>query len=597
MKNNVFRRRTGLFTVFCFLLGSVLSPLAGAAEVSDDDVMAGLSLGELLNLEVTVATKTAMTVEEAPSIVSVITGEEIQNMGARDILDVLRTIPGFDLIHPSTNSVELVSVRGMHSAQQNNKIKLMIDGHSLSVLWGSYQFQFSAVPIANIKQIEIIRGPGSALYGTGAFLGVINIITKKPEETSSMIAFEGGSHNTVKPQVSVSCQEDDFAVSLYADYYDTDGFKKTIESDAFGSGPQTAAPGDTTNGFEYSTFKADISYRDFYFTGYFQKMHEADPMVGIASALTDDDNNEATCYYGEIGYNLPITDRGDLLFKIFYDYGEQDALLEIFSEESAAAIFGWQNGETIFGYPLAENSVLGAEMTADYDVIDGIQVVGGVSYEYYKQFNSKHFATANLTGKPLEVDGVVYQPMQYLGGLVDISENGNWIQDASRSIYAAYGQSVFDIRELLSLSKGVENLSFTAGLRYDHYEDFGSTANPRFGLVYAPNEKLRFKTLYGKAFRAPNYKELYAINNPAKVGNEDLDPEEISTFEFLAGYNFTGNLKGSLTFFDVSAENLIQIYEGVFQMWAKWNHEVLKLKSGGISTGLSMYTPMRPGRM
>ncbi len=136
-----------------------------------------ISLGDILNLDITVATKTKTTVQEAPSIVSVITADEIRNMGARNITDVLRTVPGFDMTLSSNSAAYQMNIRGMRSSAQNDKIKLMIDGHSMSALWGSDQQLFNVAPIANVRQIEIIRGPGSALYGTGAFLGVVNIVT------------------------------------------------------------------------------------------------------------------------------------------------------------------------------------------------------------------------------------------------------------------------------------------------------------------------------------------------------------------------------------------------------------------------------------
>ena len=84
-----------------------------------------------------------------------------------------------------------------------------MDGHSLSALWGSPQALFNTIPLADIRQIEIIRGPGSALYGTGAFLGVLNIITKKGGDGPSVIGMEGGSYDTIKPYGRLSYQKDD----------------------------------------------------------------------------------------------------------------------------------------------------------------------------------------------------------------------------------------------------------------------------------------------------------------------------------------------------------------------------------------------------
>ncbi len=304
--------------------------------------------------------------------------------------------------------------------------------------------------------------------------------------------------------------------------------------------------------------------------------------VGVANALTDEDDAKFKYAYGELGYKLPISDRGNLQIRTFYDYAKQDCVLELFSEETAATVFKWTNSQGILGGPIAENSILGGEISADYRIVKGIQLVGGISYEYDRQFSPIQVANANIIGTPLVVNGITYAPVQYLGGLTDISENGNWQKEADRSVFAVYGQGIFDIRELLSLKRGVENLSLTAGVRYDSYDDFGSSVNPRLGLVYAPTSDLYFKMLYGTAFRAPNFKDLYTINNPAALGNPDLDPEKIATAEAMVGYNFTKNLKSTLTFFNVKAEDIIQSRPSVTPGTPRVFDNVGKIESNGL---------------
>jgi iron complex outermembrane receptor protein len=110
-------------------------------------------------------------------------------------------------------------------------------------------------------------------------------------------------------------------------------------------------------------------------------------------------------------------------------------------------------------------------------------------------------------------------------------------------------------------------------VRYDHYDDVGSTTNPRFGLVYAPTEKLWFKSLYGTAFRAPGWSEMYAKNNPAYVGNGDVEPENVRTFEFLMGYNFTKNIRGSVTWYHMQAEDMVLGWEGTFRNVGKFESQ------------------------
>lgn len=128
--------------------------------------------------EVEIASLKPQPVEEAPGIVSVITAQQIKDMGARDLNDVLRMLPGFQL-PVSIYYAPGYGVRGLTQIP-NNRVLVMMDGVSLHEPYnGQSNRNWSDMPLNNVKRIEVIRGPGSALYGTYAFLAVINIITKE----------------------------------------------------------------------------------------------------------------------------------------------------------------------------------------------------------------------------------------------------------------------------------------------------------------------------------------------------------------------------------------------------------------------------------
>lgn len=109
------------------------------------------------------------------------------------------------------------------------------------------------------------------------------------------------------------------------------------------------------------------------------------------------------------------------------------------------------------------------------------------------------------------------------------------------------------------------DFELTAGIRYDHYSDFGGTTNPRLALVWATDYNLTTKLLYGRAFRAPSFTELYFINNPATLGNPNLDPESIDVMELVFDYRPTFDLKTEFNLFRYDLDDLIDQVNGVAQ--------------------------------
>ncbi|MCP4352382.1 MAG: TonB-dependent receptor [Desulfobacterales bacterium] len=541
------------------VLSFLIQPLQLSAkeDLKPDDLF-DLSLEELV--KVYIATKTETAVEEAPSIISVITGDEIRNMGARNIIDVLRTVPGFDLSHQGIYPMHMTYIRGITSIS-SEKLKVMIDGHSIQPFWGEPELHFDRLPVTSIKKIEIIRGPGSALYGTGAFLGVVNIITKQGGDEPSQAGVEGGSFDTARPYAELSYKEGDLKTYIFAEHYQTDGYDGTVGSDMGSAYPYFAPSGsrEITDSLKHFTVQSNISYKNIYFSGFFQNADSEIP-IGVNAVLTDEDDMDSYYGYGELGYKSPVTDSSSLMIRTYYDYSSMHLLYEVYPEETAALYEGFPSDEGIYAETSGKWSVMGIEISGDYEPRPGFKMVAGASYEHLKQYDVGARANANITGRDsLEVDGVDYPPYEYFpGGLTDISENGNWNRNETRTVRACYLQGTAGLKKLFSLEKKAEILAVTIGARYDDYDDVGYSANPRFGMVYAPSKKLWFKALYGTAFRAPKFTELYYDNTPLK-GNPGLKPEEIHTAEFLAGYKFSRIFSASVTGFYITAEDLIKL--------------------------------------
>lgn len=138
---------------------------------------------------VTVVSRYAQAARKAPSIVTVVSAREIEEHGWRTVSDVLRGLPGI-YVWASEEGRDLATFRGIVSSD-NNKILLLVDGQP----WydGAYTHAWidAWLPISNVKQIEVIKGPGSAIYGTNAFSGVINVVTYGAEDLEGAHALPG----------------------------------------------------------------------------------------------------------------------------------------------------------------------------------------------------------------------------------------------------------------------------------------------------------------------------------------------------------------------------------------------------------------------
>jgi len=176
--------RVVIAMVCASLVSQAASPvLADLARPGDTEVVDDLDLVKLLNVEVSTASKTAESVDEAPAVITLVTRRDIQRWGYQSVAEVLNHTVGFYLV--DDHILPNAGVRGMTGGlgAESGVIKVMIDGRSVAYRTTSGNWLgVELIPLESIAQIEIIRGPASALYGADAFLGVVNIITLRPDE-------------------------------------------------------------------------------------------------------------------------------------------------------------------------------------------------------------------------------------------------------------------------------------------------------------------------------------------------------------------------------------------------------------------------------
>jgi len=410
----------------------------------------------------------------------------------------------------------------------------MIDGHSLNKNYSGSAFSYllDHLDVDNIKKIEIIRGPGSALYGDNAFVAVINIITKNADDIDGVIAtIAGGSFNTRKYNLLFGkAFENKLKISGSLNYWKTGGPDLRIAKDRLYGNPVTNTPGYADTYFEGIDLFLNASYERLTYKGQYIA-NDRGVYIGFSNALTDGNSLKLENYWHELSYRLPVTGKLSSNINLYYNQFEQDASVKMFPEG-----YNGTFPDGMIGGPKVKDRTTGGEFQADYEVSGSNHLLAGLVYEEIKQFDVKSVSNFNPnTG-------------EYLGTVQDISSWANWNKNVGRYIYAFYIQDEWKIRE---------DLNLTGGIRYDHYSDFGDTTNPRIGLVWGFTDNAEVKLLYGQAFRAPSFSELYNDNNPSLMGNPDLKPEKIRTYEANIGYRFTGPLRIDLTYFYNDIDDMI----------------------------------------
>jgi len=459
---------------------------------------------------VSTATKTLEDISKSGATVSVITAADLKNMGARNLMDALKRIPGLGI---STNNVGMpsIEVRGVRT-DYSEKVLFLINGHATNnnLVNGGALSSYHNFIIDDIKRVEIVRGPGSALYGANAFVAVINIITKSSSDINGTeVTLGTGSYKTKKLNIQFGNQFDQLELASNLNIYDTEGFKGDVESDAI------LQSGKTNFWHQRYDFGFNMNYDDLSLNGKYLK-RQSGPYLGANSALNDDSEQEYIEYFLEFGYDHAIASHVNFSTKLYLDHFQFDNLWEIFPEGFTDA-GGTTYAEGLLLRSPIEHEKLGVEFQIDYQLSNQHKLLLGLMAEHQSQYNVELWTNGGS------------------GPLQNISAVANWNGSHNRDIHAFYAQDIWDAND---------ELRVILGARYDHYDDFGDTLNPRASLTWEMIENYNLIATYGSAFRAPTFGELYNINNPSILGNPDVQPEEIETYELA----ITGEINKKTSF-------------------------------------------------
>ena len=528
-----------LFFTLCLLSSATSVYTTPAIAKSNVDDYFSMSFDALMDIEVSIATGTSQPLRTAPAVASVITAEEIKASGATSMHEVLERVPGLHISNVSIRFDTNYIFRGIHS-DFNSQVLFLINGIPATHLLIGARSEFFAVPLPSISRIEVIRGPGSAIYGADAFAGVINIITKKGDEIDGTYAgMRVGSFDSQAAWLQHGGRWGDYEVAFSFDASRTDGDdKRVITADRVGNS------GILDTRIKHADTRLEIGKGRWYSRLWNHRIIDAGEGPGIASALDPTGHVEVDDYYLDVSYDHPdLADEWDVKAVLSYLNATTRMRHRLFPAGSTFAPSP-PYADGMIGGPENFEQHSRLDLSSVYHGFKGhtLRLATGASKARYQAEATQNFfpVTGTMTG----VGGTI-GVMSSTTGTVDI-----YMPNKSRTL------SYISLQDEWGISP---DWALTTGLRFDRYTDIGNTTNPRLALVWQTNEKLTSKLLYGRAFRAPSFGELFSINNPVRLGNPSLTPETIDTVELAFNYRLSRDTTLNLNLYRYQIDDLIDI--------------------------------------
>ena len=506
---------------------------------------------------ISIATGRQKLISKAPAVTSIITAEQIFKSGARTIDDVLESIPGLHVSASSTNLSPIYSIRGIRT-DRNPHVLVLLNGVATTNLYFGDRGFVSSMPVNAISRVEIMRGPGSAVYGADAFAGVINIITKSAQDYDGMtVGARAADFGTTDLWLSYGKTEGvDVAFNLQINTTDGDD-NRVIESDGqsfwdFMTGTNVSnAPGSMNTNLDRMDLNLEIRDENWSLKYWSRHISEVGFGPGVALALDPTGNGKGDDYLLDFTIkDLFKAENWETSLQLtYYDVNTVSESVTLYPAGTVLPIdnvTGNINPDPLVSTPLPfPDGLIGNPSI--FEKRTAVEVIG-LSKDIDNHTVRLAAGASQAQLQPEEEKN--FGPGVTPGVLTDVTGTGNvFITTETRDII------YFSLQDEINIASDWE---LTAGLRVDEYSDFGTTANPRLALVWDTSNSLTTKFLYGRAFRAPSFAELYAINNPIVLGNPDLSPEIINTVEIAFDYKQSPNQRYGLSIFAYDITDLIQ---------------------------------------
>lgn len=493
---------------------------------------------------ISIVTGGQQPIARAPAVATVITARDIEAMGATDLDQALESVPGLHVSMLNIASKPIYSFRGIFT-NHNPQVLMLVNGIPItSAYQGDRGIVWGGMPLENVERIEVIRGPGSALYGADAFSGVINVITKTTADIEGTeYGLRAGSFNSRDAWIQHGGKLGTLDAAFYLGAGKTDGQKGIIQQDAQSTWDATfatnasLAPGPVNDERKGIDVSADLSREAWRLRAAYQK-REVGVGTGLAGSLDPSGRGQASKLNLDMSYEkanwAPNWDVSGILgYYNIKEYGNP-----VFTLFPAGAFNGaFPSG--MIGSPGNSERHTHASFSAFYTGFEQHRVRIGVGHRIENIYETT------------EVKNFTYAPGLTPIALQDVTDNPALIYmlPHKRNLSYLFAQDEWGL---------AKDWTLTAGVRHDNYSDFGGTTNPRLALVWDAAYNVVIKAMHGTAFRAPSFAELYSINNPVVFGNSNLKPETITTDELAFAWQPMSKLQTNLNFFTYRMSDIIR---------------------------------------
>lgn len=465
------------------------------------------SLDSLLSIPINTAAKYSQLIGQVPASVSIVTPDDIVRYGYRTIEDVMNSLRGFYTTYDRNYSY--AGIRGFgRPTDYNNRILLLLNGFTTNEnVYGSSAIGSDLVlDLRSIERIEIIRGPGSVLYGTGAMFSVINIITKRAASVDGIrITADAGSHDLRGLSFHAGKEIDDFEMFTTGSYNSLRGddlYFPEYDSPSTNHGRAVGLDDDLSTGGMF-----ELRYRRISFSGSIMSRKKGIP---TGAFLTD--------------FNSPET--------FTYDQKKQLAVysdIEIGLSKSFSVQASLNRYDYFGTYPYGGKNTHDADVGIWYDmeprfrwdVIEGDRVILGGEYRNHLRADYRYWdADTTFFNKDFP------------------SQSISFYMDNELQLQA--------------------NLLVRTGIRYDAYSDADNAFSPRLAVIYNPLFSTTVKLLYGEAFRIPTvYEKNYDDAYSGYKANLSLAPERIRTGELIVEHRISSDILGVVSIYNNTMMHLI----------------------------------------